>query len=59
MRILQEHKDGLTQLAEKLIDKEVIFSDDLVAIFGERPWKTEERSFSRHKEDQPENTTIA
>ena len=60
LRILQEHKDGLTQLAEKLIDKEVIFSDDLVAIFGERPWKTEERSFSRHKEeDQPENTTIA
>ena len=47
LRILNEHKDGLTQLAEKLIDKEVIFSDDLVAIFGERPWKQEERSFKR------------
>ena len=47
LRILNEHKDGLTQLAEKLIDKEVIFSDDLVAIFGERPWKQEERTFTK------------
>ena len=62
LKILNEHKDGLTQLAEKLIDKEVIFSDDLVAIFGERPWKQEERTFSKRKEDKPdypENTTIA
>ena len=47
LRILNEHKDGLTQLAEKLIDKEVIFTDDLVAIFGERPWKQEERTFTK------------
>ncbi len=47
LRILNEHKEGLTQLAEKLIDKEVIFTDDLVAIFGERPWKQEERSFTK------------
>ena len=61
LRILNEHKDGLTQLAEKLIDKEVIFTDDLVAIFGERPWKQEERTFSKRPENNynPENTTIA
>ena len=63
LRILNEHKEGLTQLAEKLIDKEVIFSDDLVAIFGERPWKQEERTFTKSKnednQDYPENTTIA
>ena len=47
LRILNEHKDGLTQLAEKLIDKEVIFTDDLVTIFGERPWKQEERTFTK------------
>ena len=47
LRILNEHKEGLTQLAEKLIDKEVIFTDDLVAIFGERPWKQEERTFKK------------
>ena len=55
LRILNEHKDGLTQLAEKLIDKEVIFTDDLVTIFGERPWKHEERTFSKRKEEQPED----
>ena len=62
LRILTEHKEGLTTLANKLIDKEVIFTDDLVAIFGERPWKHEERTFSKRKEDKPdypENTTIA
>lgn len=71
LRILNEHKGGLIQLAEKLIDKEVIFTDDLVTIFGERPWKQEERTFSRRKEEKaeesegsdnqysPDNTTIA
>ena len=38
--ILSSHRDGLTQLAQKLIDKEVIFGDDLEAIFGKRPWDT-------------------
>lgn len=36
--ILSSHRDGLSQLAQKLIDKEVIFGDDLEAIFGKRPW---------------------
>jgi len=47
LRILNENKEGLTKLAEKLIDKEVIFSDDLETIFGKRPWVTEERNFKR------------
>lgn len=55
LRILNEHKDGLTKLAEKLIDKEVIFSDDLETIFGKRPWKLEERTFSRRDEKQGED----
>ena len=54
LKILEEHKEGLTKLAEKLIDKEVIFTDDLVTIFGERPWKQEERTFTKRKEEQPE-----
>jgi cell division protease FtsH len=54
LKILEEHKEGLTKLAEKLIDKEVIFTDDLVAIFGERPWKQEERTFAKRKTEQPE-----
>ena len=42
LTILRQHIDGLTQLANKLIEKEVIFSDDLVNIFGKRPWDKEE-----------------
>jgi len=38
--LLTKHKDGLTQLAEILLEKEVIFGDDLEQIFGKRPWKT-------------------
>ena len=40
--ILTEHRDGLTQLANKLIEKEVIFGEDLEYIFGKRPWGNSE-----------------
>jgi AFG3 family protein len=36
--ILKKNKKGLQQLAEILLEKEVIFSDDLQNIFGKRPW---------------------
>ncbi len=35
-KVLQDNKKGLTELAEKLLDKEVIFSEDLEKIFGPR-----------------------
>ena len=37
INLLTENKDKLTQLAEILLDKEVIFKDDLQRIFGDRP----------------------
>ncbi len=37
--ILEKNKDKLTQLADRLLEKEVIFKDDLEKIFGERPFK--------------------
>jgi AFG3 family protein len=40
--ILRKNKKGLKQLAEILLEKEVIFSDDLEKIFGKRPWKSHE-----------------
>jgi len=40
--ILKKNKKGLEQLAGLLLEKEVIFSDDLKKIFGERPWASEE-----------------
>ena len=42
IQILEENKDKLTQLETILIDKELIFKDDLEAIFGKRPFEKEE-----------------
>ncbi len=36
--ILSEHKEGHNQLAQQLIEKEVIFAEDVEHIFGKRPW---------------------
>jgi cell division protease FtsH len=37
--LLKENKDKLTQLAEELLEKEVIFKESLERIFGERTFK--------------------
>jgi len=37
-QILTEHKDGHAQLAQLLIEREVIFAEDVERIFGKRPW---------------------
>ena len=37
-QILEEHKDGHAQLAQLLVDREVIFAEDVEKIFGKRPW---------------------
>jgi len=39
--LLEHNKDKLTQLADILLDKEVIFKDDLEGIFGKRPFEKE------------------
>lgn len=44
--LLEVNKDKLTQLAEILLEKEVIFKDDLQKIFGDRP-------FDKKEEDIP------
>ena len=40
--ILTENKEKLTQLANLLLEREVIFRDDLENIFGKRTFKEEE-----------------
>ena len=37
--VLEEHKDKLIELAERLLEKEVIFKEDLEKIFGKRPFE--------------------
>jgi cell division protease FtsH len=42
LQILTANQDKLQRLAEKLLEKEVIFKEDLIEIFGKRPWDKEE-----------------
>ena len=39
-KILSEHKEGHAQLAQLLVEREVIFADDVEKIFGKRPWQS-------------------
>ena len=58
LRILGENLDGLTQLANKLIDKEVVFGDDLEMIFGKRPWVKEEIDFQKESQQADTNNDV-
>jgi len=42
IKLLSDNKDKLTELAELLLEKEVIFKDDLEKIFGKREFVKEE-----------------
>ena len=45
LKLLTDNKEKLSELAEKLLSSEVIFKEDLEAIFGKRVWdKTEENT---------------
>ncbi len=50
IEILDQHKDKLDILAQKLLEKEVIFKDDLVEIFGKRPFETENPELNKQEE---------
>ncbi|MDA0950221.1 MAG: ATP-dependent zinc metalloprotease FtsH [Bacteroidetes bacterium] len=45
--ILKEHKDKLITLANRLLEKEVIFKDDLEHIFGKRPFDVPEEPLGK------------
>lgn len=59
--LLENHKDKLTELAEILLEKEVIFKDDLEKIFGVRPFVRSEQvemkgTVSYKKDNDAEDT---
>jgi cell division protease FtsH len=59
LNILEENKDKLEALAEKLLKSEVIFKEDLIAIFGKRPWDKEEvkpEVKEKTEENEPKNS---
>ncbi len=53
-KILLEHKDGHEQLAQLLIEREVIYAEDVERIFGKRPWtsRTEEILAANEEDSQ-------
>lgn len=55
LQILNENKDKLTILAEKLLESEVIFKEDLELIFGKRQWESPELE---PQKEQNESTKI-
>ena len=60
--ILSEHKEGHNQLAQLLIEKEVIFAEDVERIFGKRPWASRSEEImntetNKDSENNEEETT--
>lgn len=39
-QILRDHAEGHAKLTDTLVTREVIFTQDVIDIFGERPWKS-------------------
>ncbi|WP_279170845.1 ATP-dependent zinc metalloprotease FtsH [Prevotella denticola] len=65
-QILTDHKEGHNQLAQLLVDREVIMAEDVEKIFGKRPWvsRTQELLEQEEKsqpqlEDMPEEVKKA
>ena len=59
IEILSENEEKLTVLAELLLEKEVIFKDDLTKIFGKRPFdnsttqgKAPEKEIKKEKQEE-------
>ncbi|MGB0198527.1 MAG: ATP-dependent zinc metalloprotease FtsH [Flavobacteriaceae bacterium] len=53
LTLLRKHKKKLSQLADVLLEKEVIFKDDLEVIFGKRPFDKEEAETKAEKSEEP------
>jgi len=66
VRLIEEHKEQVTQIAELLLEKEVLHQEDLRRILGERPFKAIEptnydrfkEGFKEEEEKVPESTMV-
>jgi len=52
--VIEKNKSKLNELAELLLEKEVIFGDDLTRIFGERPFVKSPIAISNSKKKEAE-----
>ena len=58
IELLSNHKEKLTILAELLLEKEVIFKDDLEKIFGKRPFDVEIQPLKEEKIKKEKDVAI-
>ncbi|CAG7867441.1 unnamed protein product, partial [Brassica rapa] len=63
VELIEEHKEQVAQIAELLLEKEVLHQDDLAKVLGERPFKSgETTNYDRFKsgfeETDKENVTV-
>lgn len=50
VKLIEEHREHVAQIAEELLEKEVLHQDDLVRVLGERPFKhSEPTNYDRFK----------
>ncbi|XP_013599708.1 PREDICTED: ATP-dependent zinc metalloprotease FTSH 10, mitochondrial [Brassica oleracea var. oleracea] len=63
VELIEEHKEQVAEIAELLLEKEVLHQDDLAKVLGERPFKSgETTNYDRFKsgfeETDKENATV-
>lgn len=54
-KLLSDNRDKLNKLADQLLEKEVIFKEDLQTIFGKRPFDREELLIPNSDSDEPKD----
>ena len=54
-QLLTEHKEGHNRLAALLIEREVIFAEDVEKIFGKRPWQSRSEEIMEDSGKKPED----
>ena len=59
VELLSTHKEKLTTLAELLLEKEVIFKDDLEKIFGKRSFDVETQPLKEEKIEEGKDVAIS
>ena len=56
--LLCKHKEGHAELAKILMEREVIFAEDVEKIFGKRPWASRSEEIFASNETADENITV-
>ena len=55
--IITTHREQHKELADLLVEKEVIFADDVERIFGKRPWISRQEELSKENKKEEEQDT--